>query len=135
MKYQVWADGGSKGNGTPDQHAYGSYLVKTETGAIKRKEFKFGNATNNIAEWSILIRLLEDLVTANELMRDARVTVYMDSQLVVNMYNEAWEGKKMHMKAARDEALDLRDFLSRTVNCKVEMHQITGDEMKEILGH
>ena len=135
VNYQVWADGGSKGNGTPHQVGYGSYLVRTETGATKHKHFKFGNVSNNVAEWMILIQLLEDLVVADALMIDTQVAVYMDSQLVVNMYNEAWKGTKPHMKKLRDEALDLRDGLNRAYNCKVIAFQISGDGMKEILGH
>ena len=135
MKYQVWADGGSKGNGTPNQDGYGSYLVKTETGDTKRKEFKFGNVSNNVAEGKILIQLLEDIVTADHLMNNAHVIVYMDSQLVVNMFNQAWDGKKLHMQELRDEALDLQRWVKAVLDCDVECHQITGDGMKSILGH
>jgi ribonuclease HI len=133
-KFQVWADGGSKGNGTPNQRGYGSYYVLAPTGATKREHYDFGNCTNNAAEWKILIRLLENIVIADALMSNAHVVVYMDSALVVNQYNEAWKTKSNDMRRFRDEALDLRDFLARR-GVIIEVHTTPRDDIVAHLGH
>ena len=52
----IYADGGSYNNQSKDRDAYGSFLVEGEKDQHK---FKYGNKTNNEAEYLTLIKTLE----------------------------------------------------------------------------
>ena len=71
------SDGGARGN--PGKGAIGIILRDGEK-IIKKYSRKIGNVTNNVAEYTALIKALEfaSEITKNE------ITCYLDSELVVN---------------------------------------------------
>ena len=107
--FHILFDGGSRGNGTPNQLGYGSYLIVDARGhrqPIRRLEF--GPVTNNEAEYKALISALADLVRiiedAGQDPTGCDVRVVGDSQLVLNQVSGDWKCKKQHLIPLRDEA-------------------------------
>lgn len=86
MKHiDIWTDGAAKGN--PGPGGYGiviKYLDKN--GVNHRKEIKkaFESTTNNRME------LLSAIVALKELNQPCDVTLFSDSQYLVNAFNENW---------------------------------------------
>jgi probable phosphoglycerate mutase len=75
----VEADGASRGN--PGQASYGAVVRDAATGELLAEIAEYiGKATNNVAEYRGLIAGLE---AAAAIDPSARVTVRMDSRLVV----------------------------------------------------
>lgn len=98
----VFADGGSRGN--PGPAGYGA-VVKDASGTVVAERLGFiGRATNNVAEYRGLIAGLQAVAA----LPDApdRVTVRMDSKLVVEQMSGRWKIKHTDM---RELALVARD--------------------------
>lgn len=96
----VYADGGSRGN--PGPAGYGAVVLADDEQTVlaERKEF-IGVATNNVAEYRGLIA---GLSAAAELDADARVTIKMDSKLVVEQMSKRWKIKHPDMQVLAREA-------------------------------
>lgn len=96
MKFTLYADGGSRGNPGP---AGAGALVTDEEGVqvVTVSEF-LGTTTNNVAEYTAVVRALEGL---RALLKDAAsgavVEVRMDSQLVVKQMNGEYKIKHPSM--------------------------------------
>ncbi len=104
MEVTLYSDGSSRGN--PGPGGYGTILRYTApSGAVHEKEFSagFSCTTNNRME------LLGCIVGLEALKRPCTVTVYSDSQYLVNAFNQNWvagwlkRGWKNSQKAAREE--------------------------------
>ncbi len=112
MDYTITFDGGSKNNGAPDAHGYGSYQIKTRTGqsVIERLEFEPGT-TNNEAEYHALIGGLVDLSERihkhGHSAAGYTLEVIGDSQLVLYQVQGTWKCKKEHLRPLRDYAQQL----------------------------
>jgi len=92
MKLIAFIDGSSMGN--PGEAGYG-ILLKDEDGNILETTGKYiGKATNNVAEYCGLIGCLEIIGKYNA----ESLTVYSDSQLLVNQINGIYRIKKMHLQ-------------------------------------
>ena len=97
--FQVTADGGSRGN--PGPAAFGALI--TENGKIIAELSEFiGTATNNVAEYSGLIAALKYI---NNLDRDAKVEVSMDSKLVIEQMSGRWQVKNPGMRELVKQAM------------------------------
>ncbi|MGW9025000.1 bifunctional RNase H/acid phosphatase [Streptomyces sp. NPDC055722] len=93
-EFIVEADGGSRGN--PGPAGYGSVVRDAATGRTLAERAEFiGTATNNVAEYR---GLLAGLRAARELDPDARVSVRMDSKLVVEQMSGRWKIKHPDMR-------------------------------------
>lgn len=85
MEVTLYSDGSSRGN--PGPGGYGTILRYTApSGAVHEKEFSagFSCTTNNRME------LLGCIVGLEALKRPCTVTVYSDSQYLVNAFNQNW---------------------------------------------
>ena len=92
MKLIAYIDGSSMGN--PGEAGYG-VLLKDEDGNILETTGKYiGKATNNVAEYSGLIGCLEIVGKYNP----ESLTVFSDSQLLVNQVNGIYKIKKVHLQ-------------------------------------
>ncbi len=92
MLFTLYADGGSRGNPGP---AGAGALVRDEEGTqvVTVSEF-LGTTTNNVAEYTAVLRALEELRTLlEEAASTATVDVRMDSQLVVKQMNGEYKIK------------------------------------------
>ena len=92
MHFILYADGGSRGNPGP---AGAGALVRDEEGTqvVTVSEF-LGNTTNNIAEYTAVLRALEGLrELLKEAVSSATVEARLDSQLVVRQMNGEYKIK------------------------------------------
>lgn len=96
----VEADGGSRGN--PGPAGWGAVVRDAVTGhTLLELGGPLGVATNNVAEYTALVRGLEAVA---ELDPAARVQVRMDSRLVVEQMSGRWQVKHADMRRLADRA-------------------------------
>lgn len=99
----VEADGGSRGN--PGVAGYGALVRDPASGEIlARRAAPLGKASNNVAEYTGLIRGLE---AAAKIAPGADVEVRMDSKLVIEQMAGRWKIKHEDMRRLALEARDL----------------------------
>lgn len=98
-KYFIFTDGGARGN--PGEGAIGA-VVKTENShTVKRIFQRIGKTTNNIAEYSAVIKALEWLRDNVSMLQCNNETIYqffLDSKLVVNQLNGLYKIKENHLR-------------------------------------
>ena len=82
MTFTIFADGGSRGNPGP---AGSGAVVRDENGVIVAEVSEFlGYTTNNVAEYTAILRALEQLLDyVGEAVNTTDIVVKMDSMLVV----------------------------------------------------
>ncbi|MFD8915029.1 bifunctional RNase H/acid phosphatase [Streptomyces sp. NPDC059575] len=99
-EFIVEADGGSRGN--PGPAGYGAVVRDASTGETLAEAAEYlGTVTNNVAEYRGLVAGLH---AAHALDPDARVSVRMDSKLVVEQMSGRWKIKHPDMKPLAMEA-------------------------------
>ncbi len=131
MDVSIFTDGSSRGN--PGPGGYGCVLrCQLSTGEVKELELSQGYqvTTNNRME------LLGVIVALEALKRPCRVTLYSDSQYVVNAFNQHWiEGwKKRGWKNAKKEPVKNIDLWKRLLTA-MEPHEVTFVWVKGHAGH
>lgn len=99
----IEADGGSRGN--PGPAGSGAVVIDAASGVVLAEIARFiGTATNNVAEYTALIAALEACV---ELDATAKVSVRMDSKLVIEQMAGRWQIKHADMKHLAAQAREL----------------------------
>jgi len=88
---KIYTDGGSRGN--PGQSACAFAICNLDDTVVEKSGFYLGMATNNQAEYYGMMRALE---RARELGID-KVSIYSDSQLVVNQMNGLYKVKNQEL--------------------------------------
>ena len=114
MQFTIYADGGSRGNPGP---AGSGAVIRDAAGTTVATVSEFlGVTTNNVAEYTAVLRALETL--RNMQGADAKATdveVRMDSMLVVKQMSGEWKIKHPNMKPlAAEVGVVVRAF--RSVN-------------------
>jgi probable phosphoglycerate mutase len=95
----IEADGASRGN--PGEASYGALVLDAGTGAVLAERAEaIGVATNNVAEYRALIAGLQ----AAQQLGAQRVTVRMDSKLVVEQSKGTWKINNPALRELRDQA-------------------------------
>jgi ribonuclease HI len=97
MKIQMYTDGGARGN--PGPAAVGVFICNSEGEAIEELGETIGEATNNVAEYSALIRGLE-------CARDLGATdaeCFLDSELVVKQLKGQYKIKNFNLQKLCDQ--------------------------------
>ncbi len=106
MEFTIFADGGSRGNPGP---AGSGAVVRDGHGKIVIEVSEFlGNTTNNVAEYTGILRALEKLLEREgSAANHVTVTIKMDSMLVVKQMNGEYKIKHPNLKplAARVKEL------------------------------
>lgn len=97
MRFTIYGDGGSRGNPGP---AGSGAIIRNEAGDTVGTVSEFlGVATNNVAEYTAVLRALETLaVMLESKAHEAEVRVYMDSMLVVKQMTGEWKLKHPGLK-------------------------------------
>lgn len=97
MRFTIYGDGGSRGNPGP---AGSGAIIRNEAGETVATVSEFlGITTNNVAEYTAVLRALETLAAMLEgKAKDADVLVRMDSMLVVRQMRGEWKIKHPNMK-------------------------------------
>jgi len=107
MRFSIYADGGSRGNPGP---AGSGAVVRDGAGKtiIEVSEY-LGRTTNNVAEYTAIVRALEGLKKLlGDKANEADVAVRMDSQLVVRQMNGEYKIKHPNLKPLAAQVLMLR---------------------------
>ena len=97
MRFTIYGDGGSRGNPGP---AGSGAIIRNESGETVATVSEFlGVTTNNVAEYTAVLRGLETLAGMLEgKAKDAEVHVRMDSMLVIKQMSGEWKIKHPNMK-------------------------------------
>ncbi len=97
MRFTIYGDGGSRGNPGP---AGSGAIIRNEAGETVATVSEFlGVATNNVAEYTAVLRALEKLaVMLESKASEAEVRVCMDSMLVVKQMTGEWKLKHPGLK-------------------------------------
>lgn len=131
MNVSIYTDGSARGN--PGPGGYGAVLRCTlPDGRLHEKELSqgFELTTNNRME------LLAVIVALEALKRPCKVTLYSDSQYVVNAFNQHWvEGwLKRGWKNAKKEPVKNIDLWKRLLEAK-KPHDVEFVWVKGHAGH
>lgn len=131
LHVDIFTDGSSRGN--PGPGGYGSILRFVDrNGRVHEKELSqgFRCTTNNRMELLGVIKALEALKSPCD------ITLYSDSQYVVNAFNQHWvEGwLKRGWKNAKKEPVKNPDLWKRLLAAK-KLHQMTFVWVKGHAGH
>jgi ribonuclease HI len=124
MTMVAYIDGSSLGN--PGESGYG-VVLKDEEGTVLEVEGGYiGKATNNVAEYKGLLACLK-LVKQRGIHA---LTVYSDSQLLVNQMKGIYRVKKPHLKEFHSQALEA----IAAGSIRFSIHHIPRDKNKEADG-
>jgi ribonuclease HI len=126
---KLYTDGGSRGN--PGESACAYAICKMDGTVVEKAGFYIGIATNNQAEYYGFKRGLE---RCQELGID-KVTLYSDSELVVNQMNGKYKVKNQELAPLNQEVKALVDSFEKVVIVHVprELNKITDNEVNRIL--
>lgn len=103
----IYTDGGARGN--PGPAGIGVQIVGEDGSLLKEFGEYIGEQTNNVAEYTALIRALEELLKLfGPKLRDMRVEVRMDSELVVRQMSGVYKVKEPTLKTLFTRAATLR---------------------------
>ncbi|MEN6333741.1 MAG: phosphoribosylglycinamide formyltransferase [Phycisphaerales bacterium] len=120
MKVVAHTDGGSRGNPGP---AAAGFVLEDEAGErLLARAFFLGHATNNVAEYTALVRALE----AARQIGASDLTVYTDSELMVRQLKGQYKVKSELIQPLFEQVNELR---SGFASCLV-VH-VTRDKNKE----
>ena len=106
MNLKIFTDGGSRGN--PGEAAVGVVIFNNEDGArIAEIGQAIGVATNNIAEYSGVLKALEWVM---ENVNCSKIEFVLDSELVVKQLTGEYKVKDQNLKKIY---LEIKDILQR----------------------
>jgi ribonuclease HI len=98
----IHIDGAARGNPGPAAFAY---VITREGELLSEEAGCLGTATNNLAEYTALVRALQRAVE----LGGENLLIRSDSQLLVNQMNGQYRVKNAQLKRLYDEASQLRD--------------------------
>ena len=106
---EINIDGAARGNPGPAAFAY---VIAADGQPILEGAGRLGKATNNVAEYTALVKALE---RAGELSAE-RLVIRSDSELLVKQMNGEYKVKNASLRELYEEAVDLsRGFASVTL--------------------
>lgn len=104
--YEAFFDGSAKPN--PGVMTVGGLIKFQESGeTVHEYSQEIGEGTNNEAEYSSLLMLLDEVLERNI----QSIVIYGDSALVVNQVNRTWKAKDERMKALRNHARQMLSLI------------------------
>lgn len=109
MNLIIYTDGASRGN--PGNSSYG-FIIKTHSGVILHQEGKkIGQATNNIAEYTAVLKSLEYIKKHHSHKSPHQIQILADSQLIVRQLAGVYKIKKPHLGQLFQKIKDLENDL------------------------
>lgn len=100
MDLKIFTDGGARGN--PGPAAIG-VVIKPENGGEIRFSQYIGNTTNNVAEYTGVLKAFEYLLHATRKEERGRVHFFLDSQLVTQQLKGIYKVKEVHLKQIKQQ--------------------------------
>ena len=107
MRLRTYTDGGARGN--PGPAAIGILICNAEGEIIQEYGETIGEATNNVAEYSALIKAMKMAKELNAQDLDC----FLDSLLVVKQLRGEWKIKHFNMQKLFDEVQKIRREFKR----------------------
>ena len=95
-------DGGSRGN--PGQAAIGVY-AQVEGKVLFTISEKIGETTNNVAEYTAVIKALEKII--KDKIISSKIKFILDSELIVRQITGAYKVKQPHLQELRNKIVEL----------------------------
>jgi len=105
-KIIAYIDGGSRGNPGPAAAAY--VLNDSSVAQLEAKAFFLGKATNNVAEYTALVKALEAAVQKDP----EQLSIFSDSELLVRQITGQYRVKSEQIKPLFQQALSLLNQLN-----------------------
>jgi ribonuclease HI len=125
MKIIVHSDGGARGN--PGPAAIGVVIEKEDGEILEELSETIGDSTNNIAEYTAVLRGLHALIAAyGEKTVDLEIDWRLDSELVVKQLAGEYKVKNPGLRPLFDEIRDLRARFP-----KLSLKHVRREENKE----
>ena len=100
LEFFIHADGASRGN--PGEAGIGAVIADTQGRTVKELKRFLGMATNNVAEYQAVIFALEKAWHLGA----AKVSVYLDSELVVRQLRGEYRVREAHLQALHRQAME-----------------------------
>ena len=123
----IYSDGGSYNNQDKDKReAYGSFKVEGEE---KQHRFKYGNKTNNEAEYLTLIKALQFINGSVE----KEFVVFTDSQLITKQLGDTWKCNNSKLYPLFVESKELISTINKEKHIVIAW--VDNKKMKKVLGH
>jgi len=122
-KIIVHTDGGSRGN--PGPSAAGFVLSRPDGAQLLGKAFFLGRATNNVAEYTAIVKALEGAKQIGA----TQIKVFSDSELLVRQVNGKYKVKSEQIRPLFEQTIDLLDKFE-----KWEVEYITREQNKRADG-
>lgn len=104
MKITVFADGGARGN--PGPAAYGFAVLDKNESIIHEEGEKIGEATNNIAEYTAVLKALSWI--NDNLQGVEKIDFYLDSELITKQLNGDYKIKNKALKEKFEKIVSLK---------------------------
>lgn len=128
MQIKIYTDGGSLRN--PGKAAIG-YLIYDDTDTlIARKGEAIGDASNNVAEYTALIKALNHLrhlIQKGELQNVEKISCFADSELMVKQLNGVYKIKHADMRKLAVQVKEQESFL----NIPIQYRHVLREKNKE----
>ena len=99
---EIHTDGGSRGN--PGPAGIGAWATSDGQEIFSLSE-KIGETTNNVAEYSAVLRSLETLKEKD--LRSTKLRFVLDSELIVRQITGIYKVKQPHLKELRHQIVTL----------------------------
>ena len=107
LEFHIQADGASRGN--PGKAGVGAVISDAQGRTVKELKCFLGMATNNVAEYRAVILALEKALE----LGGGRVTVYLDSELVVRQLQGEYRVREAHLQTLHRRALEILSRFSK----------------------
>lgn len=101
----VFTDGGARGN--PGPAAIGAVAYDAEGNELTNLSEYLGEATNNVAEYTAIVRILEHLGTVLDDTKAYQITLKLDSQLAERQLNGAYKVKDQTLRGYYEQVKEL----------------------------
>lgn len=103
----IYTDGGARGN--PGPAGIGAVILDEDGAVLKEISEYIGEQTNNVAEYTALIRALEECKKLfGSALREMNIEVRMDSELVVRQISGVYKVKEPALKEKFSEVARMR---------------------------
>jgi len=132
-KMTIFTDGGARGN--PGPAAIGAVAYDAADNEMTTLSEYIGEATNNVAEYAAIVRILEHVATVVPDSKAYQVTLKLDSQLCERQLKGDYKVKDQTLKGYYDQVKVLENEYASVeyVHVKREMNKVADKLVNEAL--
>lgn len=105
---KVYTDGGARGNPGP---AASAFVIEKDGKSLAEDSKYLGKKTNNFAEYQALIMAFEWLSQLGEKIKEERIDVFLDSELIVKQMTGIYKIKNATLKVLAMKVKQLENDL------------------------